>query len=347
VVVLDLIGSVTFADALPSRDYCKLLDEFHDSCQKSFYRFNPLRYQVQGDEAVVVLGSDTPYPEWASLQAAYDAKRTFLLQPFNRKRISSQREAVDVAVGIHTGPIYTTGVGRSLKVEGYAIGLAKRLEGLARDGTYTRICVSGQFLSAYNQLVVGDTQAKEMVLFREYPEPIVLKGLVNPVTAHECKSVTMPSRRPPSVSGIKEPMRLLVRAFNQNSRSAWLFQELASLYHAQWMSKKLEGRIAGKRIASVCERFLNNRPHDPYAEYILAVAECLISRTLKGSVKAAFIDRLRLIADRDPSFYPARYTLAEELPDCPERSNLVRELMTECPFSPRIKRLAAKVGCVP
>src|SRR5262249_38962410 len=82
----------------------------------------------------------------AAIAMAIELKRRWLLSEFNQKRRG--KSFYDVGVGLHFGPIMlrrhpsAEGVGRSFNAEGYAISLAKRIEGYARNGRLSKIMLS-------------------------------------------------------------------------------------------------------------------------------------------------------------------------------------------------------------
>ena len=72
-------------------------------------------------------------------------KSLWFQSSFNIRRVSEAKIASDIAIGIHTGKVIVRSrVSEKMapKPEGYAINLAKRIEGLSRKGDHTKMMIS-------------------------------------------------------------------------------------------------------------------------------------------------------------------------------------------------------------
>lgn len=193
---------------------------------------------VRGDEMCVILYSEAaPGKEdeekkhdiRTALRLAIEMKRKWLCSDVNAERIKDGKNIVDVGIGMNCGYVM---VGKHKRVcgaeiqsmttaEGYAINLAKRIEGYSRSGMYSRIFVSRSVYSILRiDFQIAFAQA-QMAAF---------KGIAQPVPVYEIKSfghvedtAFAPSLKDPEVS-------IYQHAVEHNPHELWLILDLAHHY---------------------------------------------------------------------------------------------------------------------
>lgn len=193
VVILfaDIIGSVDFADTLPSDEYQSLLSQFHEIALSVVGLTG--RPIIRGDELCVIVecktsGSSLPVGSmeiWRAVEIARELKVRWLTCPFNQKRMEDFKRPIDIAVGINFGFVLSVDVNKiehaeSITQEGHPISLAKRIEGTAREyGSYTRIVLSRK---AYQIAVESDLKV-HWAEVRNVP----LRGISREESVHEIR----------------------------------------------------------------------------------------------------------------------------------------------------------------
>lgn len=161
----DIIHSSVFSDTLGLVDYDRFLEEFQKTmfdAKKRVFALskiseNQLEFDVRGDEACAILfADDNSQNLFTALMLASYMKSLWFQSSFNIKRVSEAKIASDIAIGIHTGKVIVRSrVSKKMppKPEGYAINLAKRIEGLSREGNHTKMMISNDvrlLLKQYN-----------------------------------------------------------------------------------------------------------------------------------------------------------------------------------------------------
>lgn len=272
IMFVDIVGCSTISNVLGVEEYGKFLEEFKQIAEERIkailldnYRTKTqykrrkkipkyLCHGIRGDEACVILFSD--FDEQKSkdkelartndantaIEIAIQIKQDWLACDYNQKLLRDGKLPCDLGIGINSGPVYIKEENKELLPEGYAINLAKRIEGESRRGKYSGIIV-GQLTKSLYDSDVGESEA----FFNEV-EMVNLKGILQPVPTYEVKYWTVPtalgllSRRSPFlVETIKEnenrSKKLLPYtrdALKANRSSAWL----ANVYGNQCLQAK-------------------------------------------------------------------------------------------------------------
>ena len=161
----DIIHSSVFSDTLGIVDYDMFLEEFQKTmfdARKRVFELtgsdqDQVEFNVRGDEACAFLYADDASGNlYTALMLASYMKSLWFQSSFNIKRVSESKIASDIAIGIHTGKVIVRSrISKSMapKAEGYAINLAKRIEGLSREGSHTKMMISNDvriLLKQYN-----------------------------------------------------------------------------------------------------------------------------------------------------------------------------------------------------
>lgn len=207
ILFVDLIGSSDVASIQDSKNYNKYVSEFQNlvlsvfkeetrgeltnSLTKDFVDFN-----VRGDEGFLVLAGkknrnlDLKHVIQKDiiicLRIALRLKYEWLFEQKNINRISKMKRPFEIAIGINTGRIDLVkdpNLKDKRKVkfvaQGYAINLAKRIEGQSRKGKSSGIIVSEYTFGKYDEI------GGENTLRFEQQEKTFLKGISGTVQLYE------------------------------------------------------------------------------------------------------------------------------------------------------------------
>lgn len=212
IMFVDIMGASEVSNHMIPRDYTKFVNSFQklftDVCKEYIETWYPtkdeqhqIQYSARGDEGLLMIyrmeTQDDPAVDIdVAINIALQLKRQWLCSKVNESRIQSGLLPVDLAIGIHVGRTYideTEGKNASkgnpggLKLEGYAINLAKRVESHSRQGKFSHILLSE---AAYGQLI---NLAEERTYFFDEPQVVTPKGISRDIRVHEVKHHFLPS----------------------------------------------------------------------------------------------------------------------------------------------------------
>jgi len=202
ILFADIIHSSVFSDTLGLIDYDTFLEDFQKTMVDAKKRVFDLTkadeshmvFDIRGDEACAILYSgDTNNDLYTTLMLASYMKSLWFQSSFNIKRVSEAKIASDIAIGIHTGKvIIRSRVSKQEppKPEGYAINLAKRIEGLSREGTHTKMMISNDVRIQLKQFNIDiEISRKISKQFKGILYPIHVYEIVNfPVNFYRAES---------------------------------------------------------------------------------------------------------------------------------------------------------------
>jgi class 3 adenylate cyclase len=188
----DIVHSSVFSDTLGLVDYDRFLEQFQKTMFDAKKRVleltradeNHMEFDIRGDEACVILYTDdTSNNLYTALMMASYMKSLWFQSAFNMQRVSEAKIASDIAIGIHTGKVIVrTRVSKKMppKPEGYAINLAKRIEGLSREGTHTKMMISNEVRILLKQFNIDIEITRRITKqFRGILYPIHVYEIVN------------------------------------------------------------------------------------------------------------------------------------------------------------------------
>ena len=181
----DVIGASEISNNRSVEDYDKVVSQFHKKAillKEIFfedYNGEDVEFSARGDEICLIIHSeDSEEDIRRAVRYAFYLKLAWLGTDYNHERVTCQLDPREIAIGIHHGLIifrahpfdenFRDGKASS---EGYAINLAKRVEGQARAGKTSRIFLSEAAHSLF-------PEAKRGFPFDE-PRQFELKGLGN------------------------------------------------------------------------------------------------------------------------------------------------------------------------
>jgi class 3 adenylate cyclase/predicted ATPase len=146
VMFIDLVGSTTLSQQLDPEDYHARVVAYQTACRQVIARYEGHIAQYLGDGVLVYFG----YPQ-AHEEDAVRAVRSGL-EIVTAVRQLAYTPALQVRIGIHTGPVVVGEIGAGVRTERLALGetpnLAARVQGVAEPDT---VVMSG----ATSQLVQG------------------------------------------------------------------------------------------------------------------------------------------------------------------------------------------------
>jgi class 3 adenylate cyclase/tetratricopeptide (TPR) repeat protein len=270
IMFADLIGASVFSNTLPASEYDAVISAFQNIAARVLVNVvGPEAARagymcdmgVRGDEASLIMFLNRPprtdddrRAELANMsriviKGALDLRRAWILDSHNAARVLHQRkEPIGIGIGINAGQvtigehtrIAQTGLShwrtaRSVTPEGYSINLAKRIEGVSRNGHYSRIFVSQD---VYNSVV--DT----LQLAFTRPSVVDLKGFIEPVPVYEILSAghvedgelilhfprVFAALGGGQYTNIEKAASVYEAAISNNPRNFWLMMDLAHQY---------------------------------------------------------------------------------------------------------------------
>lgn len=223
ILFADVVGASELSEHTTLEGYAESIVEFHDRAEelrtkiwesvqsRASYDSSTDRIGVDcaGDEVALLSArlpsqgeteplSHSVYNDWAAdnvlgaVRFALALKASWLLSTRNiQERILRDRLPIDLAVGIHAGPIALTKPMDSgdLKFKdfvGYDINVCKRIEGQARDAKWTGVMLSSQVRRIVDKML-------PCVLIENHP-PRELKGVFRPLRIAEIREVIWFSR---------------------------------------------------------------------------------------------------------------------------------------------------------
>jgi tetratricopeptide (TPR) repeat protein len=296
IMFVDLMNSVSLSSSMTFFEYDKMIDEFQMTMQDELEvvrrNLEVVESHIGGDQLCVFFydpaeveinrrvieteggggGSDLAEADRATINRvregfAYDAlvlailiKNRWISHPINVERIVKFQPYLDLGIGINAGKvILRKRYDGRVRIEGFAINLAKRVEGFARSGHFSRIMVSKGFFDLIRNQVHSHVMLKQRLFFtRHVPEPGVLKGLPPNTSVYELKFF----HRIGSLKIARETVAAYERAFVADPTNLWFYTLLIEylLYHAKDYDKS-------RRIA---ETALNCNPANEKIYFDLA-----------------------------------------------------------------------------
>ena len=143
ILFADLMNSSLFSDTLGLYEYDDFVDKYQLTMQKAAQLVFSLRdvsqedgtieISIRGDEACIILYSGNIEEDiLTAILLACCMKVMWLQSSFNLGRLGDGKIASDIGIGIHTGKVIIRprlARANDARAEGYAINLAKRIEG--------------------------------------------------------------------------------------------------------------------------------------------------------------------------------------------------------------------------
>lgn len=277
VLFVDIVDSLEMANYLTPTAYDDVLNEFYEIAAQAIARYvefgvcQPALQDIaiRGDEVCVVLHSgDLKSDVEGALGLASEIKVKWLLSDINARRQAEGKPPAEVAAGIHHGPVldvirpevrrYDVGgedgavlLPASRRLEGFAMSVAKRLEGHARSGQYSRIALSHTVNDLISRL--------GLPVQCHWLGRITLPGVSQPWAIYELKSQTtlaawLASHDDEAIGRLKACSQL-------DPHNVWLLATIAEMY-------RYRGEAA--EVIAACRRALEVDDGLIYAQVSLA-----------------------------------------------------------------------------
>lgn len=195
----------------------------------------------------------------SALKAAIQLKNRWLIEASNMARVVRHYEPFGVAIGLHAGRVhYSLRSDGTKRAEGYTINLAKRIEGFARQGVYSRIMVSQKYHDLIRTCVIKHTQLRSRIFFHQHDMAMeLLKGISHGQAVYELKFYHR--------LGVQVPLEVVTlyeAIFASDKANAWAFYQL--VVHYVYQVKEWPRVLELANIASVVH------PRDEMVHYVLS-----------------------------------------------------------------------------
>jgi class 3 adenylate cyclase len=251
VLFVDVVDSAELSNVLSYEQYDEFISDFQQVAKKilSDNLINNPEYSlakppcweatIRGDELCVILysGNESDLPETSrrdvktAMRLAIEMKRKWLSSERNIERVIDNKSPIHISIGINAGYVivnkhHRISSGRKLEQiltgEGFAINLAKRIEGHSRTGKYSKIFVGRSvfnILSVNYQIAFDDAS---MVQF---------KGISQTIPVYEVKSFghVEDAEFKPKLEA--EEMQIFEKVIEQNPHDLWVLFDLAHQYY--------------------------------------------------------------------------------------------------------------------
>lgn len=268
ILFMDLIDSSVFASVLDPRHYAALIDSFHrtcmDQCRHFFNGFLEGRYvegrdysaSIIGDELLVFLHSGRPHNDVYLLAClAATIKAAWLAAPLNRRRVARRQPVSQLSGGIHWGSVWAKPVGDRYEYAGYAINMAKRIEGHSRSGNRYQILLSDHAFKTVHL-------EQRNLLFGPCLQ-FASKGILGPLSAFELVATFLKLQPRLAPALLRPAWTVLSRSIRATTRDLWMHD-----FHQVW-SEARHGHVTDEAMVA-CRGVLHHEASDPVALYHLA-----------------------------------------------------------------------------
>lgn len=196
ILFADIIGCSQISNAITIEAYANFLKQFHSACRNSFEALQKIpkltmkkpdecELYIKGDECCVFLHKTQDNKkeiEWA-IRFALALQLNWLISEHNLNNVRQGIPPVELGIGIHQGLVYYDDFQQVDKSsEGFCINLAKRIEGISREGKMSKIYLSEQAYLKFADALRLQTKFSN-------PEPRImesqLKGINTPIQVRE------------------------------------------------------------------------------------------------------------------------------------------------------------------
>jgi hypothetical protein len=198
---------------------------------------------------------------YGALRCAVAVKNAWIAHPRNVLRVETDQPVLDVGIGINTGNVVLQRRGQgNLRIEGFAINFAKRVEGFSRHGRFCRIMLSRTAFETFRGIVVESTMLKQRAFFQSYtPSEGTLKGLAPGTEVFELKFF----HRLAGFAIPPEQIRLHRQIFENDPTNIWAYANLINFH--------LFGRGEFEIAQEIAHKALYSNPGNEKIYYDLAV----------------------------------------------------------------------------
>ncbi|MDQ3023146.1 MAG: hypothetical protein M3R04_01980 [bacterium] len=264
VLFIDLMNSVALSTALSLWEYNDLINDYQavlrgvlekisasypvgefylGGDQLAAFFYSPADAQLREEiEALRIADPDDPRAAeleaqlirsrdrslYGALRCAVAVKNAWIAHPRNVQRVETDQPILDVGIGVNTGNVVLQQRGDGgMRIEGFAINFAKRVEGFARHGRFCRIMLSRSAYETFRGIVIEDLMLKQRAFFESYtPEEGKLKGLPSGTEVFELKFF----HRLAGFALPPEEIRLQRQIFESDPNNIWAYTNLMNFH---------------------------------------------------------------------------------------------------------------------
>lgn len=270
ILFMDLVDSSVFASVLELREYAAYLDSFQkiclNQCRYFFETFLEGKYsegrdycaRIIGDELLVFVHTGKAHNDVYLLAClAATLKAAWLAAPLNQLRTLRRQPVSQISGGIHYGLVWAQEHANGYEFSGYAINMAKRIEGHSREGVRYRILLSDH---AFKQV-----HFRQRNLLFGPCLTFDSKGLLGKTIAYELHSTFLNLGPRIDDNLASDVRRLLADAVQLTTQDLWMHD-----FHQVW-TEAANGQVDDDAM-DLCRAVLMHEPNDPNAMYHLAQA---------------------------------------------------------------------------
>jgi adenylate cyclase len=168
IMFADIVGFTARCESLPPEEVAAFLNQFFSLAADAIFEFGGTLDKFIGDAVMAFFGAPLPQEDHAerAVRAALALRRA--LDAWNRDRVETGSEPIEIRVAIHSGPVVVGDIGSAKRVDytvlGNTVNIAARIE---------------EFVATPGAIVIGETtyQAVRHLFATEPLGEILLKGL--------------------------------------------------------------------------------------------------------------------------------------------------------------------------
>jgi len=244
VLFSDIRGFTAFAERSGPQDTVRMLNDYFTVMVDLVMAHNGILDKYMGDGMMAVFGAPFPGEEDADNAMTSALEMFAALEDFNKHRIHTEREPIDIRIGLNTDQVVSGNIGSIKRMDytviGDGVNLAARLES-ASKAYGTRLLVSQFSVDHFK----NDYLLRKVDLLR-------VQGKENPVEIYEGLDS--------HINGAISDKPGLIQAFQEGlenyrsrnwTRAMEIFSSALEIYPEDGVAKVYQGR---------CERFMETPP---------------------------------------------------------------------------------------
>jgi len=156
IMFADVKGSMELADEVGPEEWHSILDRFFELLSEGVHRFEGTVNQYTGDGIMALFGAPIAHEDHArrACYAALHLQET--LNEYSMELLRTKNVNLDTRIGINSGEVIVGKIGDDLRMDytaqGHTVGLAQRMEQLAKPGTTFLTDTAAQIVDGFFKL---------------------------------------------------------------------------------------------------------------------------------------------------------------------------------------------------